>query len=69
MIGGCVGVQRVRVGALGAGAVDAVSQLGGESGVSVIIVSRDRSVGTSSRCLINETWNELKIHPEVRSQS
>jgi len=65
MIRGCVSVQRVGAGALGAGAVGAVSQLGGESGVSVIVISGNRSVGTSSRCSINKTWNESKTRPEV----
>ena len=49
--------------------MEAVSQLGSKSSVRVIIVPGSKSAGTLSRCSINETWNELKTCPEVRSHS
>ena len=57
------------VGGLGIGGVEATSQLGGESGVSMIVIPGDRSVGISSRCSMKEMWKELKILPESQSQS
>ena len=53
--------------ALDAGGFDAVSQLGGESGVDVIVVPGSKSVGSSSRCSRNDTWKESKIRFDSRS--
>ena len=46
-----------------------MSQLGGMSDASAIVVPGSRSDGVSSRCSRNETWNELKMRPEAGSQS
>jgi len=48
--------------------LEAVSQLGSESGTSLIVVPGSRSDGASSRCSRNKTWNKLNMHPEVGSQ-
>jgi len=62
-------VQGVGEGTLGAVGVDAVSQLGGESGDRVSVMPGKRSVGSSSGCSRNDTWNESKMRPDSRSQS
>jgi len=62
-------VQRGGAGGTVEGGVEAVSQLGGESGVKVIVVPGSKEAGTSSRCSINETWNESKTRPDLRSHS